>query len=933
MSIKIFYSLLRRFSFLLAFSFLSIYVFAQTASVKGTVKDANGLPLAGASVVLEGTKRGTTTDASGNYEIKVAPGNYTLIISYVGVQTQRKQVTVAAGSVSENNFDMQNSGELNRVIVVGSRSTAVRSSTQTPVPVDVITSRELVLTGQVEPTQMINFVAPSYNSSRQTIADGTDHIDPATIRGLGPDQVLVLVNGKRRYNTALLNVNGTIGRGSVGTDLNSIPAAAIEKVEVLRDGAASQYGSDAIGGVINVVTKKNSAGTTLYGHWGKQYAGDGEVQQLGINKGFNLGKKGGYFTISGDLRHRDPTNHAGDYTGRVYTNNAVLDEEVIAQTGFSRKNNMHIGNSEIYNKGVLASLGFPVSKNLQFSMMVGYNTRNGKAAGFYRYPRQTTQVITQLYPNGFLPEIHSTIRDKYITVGLEGKIAGKWNWDLSEAIGGNSFRFDVKNSNNASQFALGAAAPTEFYAGKLFFNQMTSNFNISRDFGKQMGLQSFNLALGAEFRRDNYKIEAGEEASYLNYAPTSGKVGGAQVFPGFQPANAVDENRNVYGGYIDIETDITDKLLLNGAGRYEYYSDYGSSIAGKFALRYELFKQLALRGAVSNGFRAPSMHQRFFSAISTVFIAAGPGGSLIPVQQGTFRNNSAVAAAFGVPSLEAETSVNYSVGITSRPLKNLSITVDAYMIDIKDRIVLSGSFLRYNSNGTPNAVIDNILDTDPSLNDVASAIFFSNAIDTRTKGIDVVIAYSTQMGKGTLAATLAGNLNKTTLESIPKVAANLPNTTSIQNTLFDRENQGRLELAQPRDKFSMNLNYRIGKWVVNMRSTRFGKVGTKHPTNPALDESFDEKIITDASISYKLANFVNLTIGGNNIGDVYPDKLKNFANTSDGRFVYSRNATQFGFNGGYYYASVVLELHNLRFEKKQKVVKAAPTVPVMEVIQ
>ena len=318
---------------------------AQTSTLRGTVKDANGLPMAGASVVLEGTKRGTVTDASGNYELKVSPGTYTLVISYVGVVTQRKQVTVTAGSVSENIFEMQNSGDLNRVIVVGSRSSISRSRTQTPVPVDVITNRELNMTGQVEPTQMINFVAPSYNSSRQTVADGTDHIDPATIRGLGPDQTLVLVNGKRRYNTALLNVNGTIGRGSVGTDLNAIPAAAIDRVEVLRDGASSQYGSDAIAGVINIVLKKNTTGTTLYTHWGKQYEGDGEVLQLGLNKGMNLGKKGGYFNISGDIRHRDPTNRSGDYTGTVYTNNVPLDEQLIAQHGFSRKNNMHIGNS------------------------------------------------------------------------------------------------------------------------------------------------------------------------------------------------------------------------------------------------------------------------------------------------------------------------------------------------------------------------------------------------------------------------------------------------------------------------------------------------------------------------------------------------------------------------------------------------------------
>jgi len=915
-------------SFLFICFFITANAMSQVATLRGTIKDANGLPLLGASVILDGTKKGTVTDASGNYEIKVVPGTYTLIISYVGVVTQRKQVTATANSVTENNFEMQNSGDLNRVVVVGSRSATIRSSTQTPVPVDVITSRDLSLTGQVEPTQMINFVAPSYNSSRQTVADGTDHIDPATIRGLGPDQTLVLVNGKRRYNTALLNVNGTVGRGSVGTDLNAIPASAIDRIEVLRDGAASQYGSDAIAGVVNVVLKKNTTGTTLYTHWGKQYEGDGEVQQLGLNKGFSLGKKGGYFNISGDIRHRDPTNRSGDYTGTVYTNDVALDQQLIAQRGFSRKNNMHIGNSEIYNYGGLINMGLPLAKNIQFLLTTGVNYRDGKAAGFYRYPKQTTQVIAELYPDGFLPLINSIIRDRYLTAGLEGKFSGNWNWDLSQSIGGNSFRFDVTNSNNASQYTMKESAPTDFYAGKLRFNQYTSNFNISRDFGAQIGLKSFNLAGGAEFRKDNYGIEAGEEASYKNYAPSSGKVGGAQVFPGFQPSNAVDAKRNVFGGYIDLETDITDKLLLNGAGRYEHYSDYGSSFAGKFAARYQLLKQLGIRAAISNGFRAPSMHQRYFSAISTVFIQTSNG--LQPFQQGTFRNNSLVAAAFGIPSLDAESSTNYSVGLTSRLLKNkIAITVDGYLIDINNRIVLSSSFRRFNA---PEATaVNNILSQYPDLNDVSSVIFFTNAIDTRTKGIDAIISFADKLGAGNLAVTAAANFNRTQVRGDARVSTITDAT--LQARLFARDEKGRIEEAQPRHKISINFNYRIGKWTFNARNTMFGKVATRDPGNPALDEFFSAKAITDASMSYKLKNFANITIGANNIGNVYPDKLKNFGNTGEGRFVYSRAATQFGFNGGYYYTSLIFELHNLKFNTKEKVSRAAPTVPIMEVQQ
>lgn len=918
---------LKSVGFLVICFFITSSAISQTASLRGSVRDANGLPMAGASVILDGTKRGTVSDASGNYELKVSPGNYTLIVSYVGVVTQRKQVSVSAGAVSENNFDMQNSGDLNRVIVVGSRSSISRSRTQTPVPVDVITNRELSLTGQIEPTQMINFVAPSYNSSRQTVADGTDHIDPATIRGLGPDQTLVLVNGKRRYNTALLNVNGTVGRGSVGTDLNAIPASAIDRVEVLRDGAASQYGSDAIAGVINVVLKKNVTGTTLYTHFGKQYEGDGAVQQVGINKGMSLGKKGGYFNISGDIRHRDATNRSGDYTGTVYTNDVTLDEQIIAQRGFSRKNNMHIGNSEVRNYGVMVNMGYPFKKDVQFLLTAGYNYRDGKGAGFYRYPKQTTQVIAELYPDGFLPEINSIIRDKYLTAGFEGKLASNWSWDISQALGGNSFRFDVTNSNNASQYALKETAPTEFYAGKLLFSQYTTNLNVSRDLGANMGLKSFNLAAGAEFRSDNYSMEEGEEASYLNYDPSSGKVGGAQVFPGFQPANAVDERRNVFGGYVDLETDINDKLLLNAAGRYEHYSDYGSSFAGKFAFRYQLFDKLAIRGAFSNGFRAPSMHQRFFSAISTVFIQTSSG--LQPFQQGTFRNNSTVAQAFGIPSLDAETSTNYSLGLTSRLANNkLSITVDGYLIDIDHRIVLSSSFRRFNA---PEAgAVDAILSQYPELNDVSSVIFFTNAIDTRTQGIDAVISFTDKLGNGQFALTGAANFNKTNVQGEARVSTITDPT--LQARLFARDEEGRVEEAQPRHKISINFTYKVAKWTFNVRSTDFGKVATRDPGNAALDEFFSSKTVTDASMSYKIANLVNITIGANNIGDTYPDKLKNFANTGEGRFAYSRAATQFGFNGGYYYTSLVFELHNLK-NNKEKVAKAPPTVPMMDVQQ
>jgi len=889
------------------------------AKISGKVTDASGNGIPGVSVSVAETQQGTITDAQGNYSLNLSPGSYRLRFSFIGYETKIQEITLGNEPLTIDVTLEESITSLADIVVIGSRSTAVRTNIETPVPVDIITAKDLQSTGQIEPTQMINLVAPSFNSARQTVADGTDHIDPATLRGLGPDQVLVLLNGKRRHNQALINVNGTVGRGSVGTDLNTIPTAAIERIEVLRDGASSQYGSDAISGVINVVMKKET-GTSANLHWGRHYAGDGRNLNFGLYHGLKIGQKGS-ISAALDLRFREATNRAGDYTGPVYVrwdnvSDLALrqqryqqDRDLIAQNNFNLSKNMLIGNSAVDNFGGMLNGNIPLGGKTTFYFTGILNYRNGRAAGFYRYPFQTSQVIAELYPNGFLPQIASTIWDRSWLMGVSGELGNGWHWDLSNVYGGNSFRFDVNNSNNASQFALGRNAQTSFYAGTLGFNQNTSDFSISKDFGKQIGLPSFNVAGGLNFRIDNYSIKEGEEASWKNYAPTSGRVGGAQVFPGFQPANAVNQNRNILGAYIDLETDLTKKLLINLAGRFENYSDFGSNFAGKLSARYKFADAFALRAAISNGFRAPSIHQRYFSAVSTVFVSVA--GQLEPRQQGTFRNDSPVAAAFGIPSLTAETSTNLSVGITSQIAKNISLTIDAYQIDIKDRIVLTSSFVR-GTSGT-GLLIAQILDN-AGQREVNSAIFFTNAIDTRTQGVDIVFAASPQIGNGTLGITFAGNMNKTEVQGTPQVSATLP-PDQFGNQIFNRLERSRIELAQPRSKFTLGLSYRVNKFGTNLRMTRFGEVAVNDAADPRLDEVFSPKIVTDLSISYKVLKFLQVVVGANNILDVYPDKLQKtqaltatntvaLDNSSFGRFVYSRNATQFGFNGGYYYINL-----------------------------
>jgi iron complex outermembrane receptor protein len=904
--------------FALLLSFVGTKTLAQMGFVKGTVSNYKET-LDGVSIIVEGKGKATHTNTTGNYTLQLKPGTYNLIVTYVGHQRKNIQITIANKQVLTVDIELIKIEELQKVTVVGTRSKIIRSNTQTVAPIDIISSKELLLTGQVEPTQMINFIAPSFNSSRQTIADGTDHIDPATLRGLGPDQVLVLVNGKRRHTTALVNVNGTIGRGSVGTDLNAIPTSAIEKIEILRDGAASQYGSDAIGGVINVVLKKDVKRTNLNVHLGQHYAGDGLMKSINANHAIKLGKKG-FLDVFADVRLREGTNRVGEYTGTVYTNNVALDNQLIIERGFSRKNNLLLGNSKADNIALGVNIGFPITNTINFTGNILTNSRKGEAAGFYRYPKQTSQVILELYPDGFLPRILSNIQDRSFAVAIDGTTNG-WKWDIGNTYGFNALNYHVNNSNNASQFALGKNAPTAFYAGKLFFGQNTFNLNAYKDFAKEVQLKSFNVAWGAELRMEKYKIDAGEEASYRNYDPSSGKAGGSQVFPGFQPSNAVDEGRTTTAAYVDVESDVNNHFMFNAAARYEHYSDFGGNFAGKLSARYKINPALTFRGTISNGFRAPSLHQRLFSNVSTLFQTIN--NQLVATQNLTARNETALANAFGIPKLGAEKSVQMSIGITSTPFKSnpFSITVDAYQINIKDRIVLTGTFTKASS-----PVINNLLTAFPDVNSVS---FFTNAIATKTQGLDIVASTGAmKTGKGILELTLALNFNRTEVNDI-KVSSVLAADPNLANgTLFNRLERGRFEWAQPRNKAILGANYRIAKWTLMGRVTHFGTIKTFDATNPLLDEDFSPKLVTDLSIGYRPIYWMNVTFGANNIGNVYPDQVNNFANTSDNRLIYSRAATQFGFNGGYWYTNIAFDLTNVK-----KIAKPKPSPPAPVVIQ
>ena len=921
----------------------------QDRAVRGTVTAGDtkdGLP--GVSVIVKGTTRGTTTDASGKYNLSVGTG-VTLVFSFVGYENTEVNV----GNREIVDVTLKASAQtLGEVAVVGSRAATARTNLQTAVAVDVITTKELKGFSQVDIGQILNYVAPSFNSNRQTVADGTDHVDPASLRGLGPDQVLVLVNGKRRHTSALVNINGTVGRGSVGTDMNVIPVAAIERIEVLRDGAAAQYGSDAIAGVINVVLKKDyqglsaslttGANITTMNYTAPNIAGgidnrsqsitDGQVLQFDFSKGIKIGKGG--MNISAQYNDRGKTNRSGEdnvpttYLGAnagfpgtpagqnitTFRTNLIAADNALANSNGYNRQNMIFGNSSSKNLGLFINGGIPVGLKSEIYFSGGITYRTGKGFGNYRVPVNRSQQPLRsdgslYYPNGFLPGIESVVQDKSLILGYKTKL-GAWNVDLSNTYGINTFNFTVVNSGNAT-LPNNDNQQTTFDAGQLKFNQNTTNLDVARMFEKVGSIRGLNVAFGAEYRTDHYQITAGELASYSGTPKTvsgaplvAGGVGvgtaaglpGAQVFPGFQPTNQVDKSRTNLGLYADVEGEIANRLLVGLASRYENYSDFGSNVSSKISARLKLTEEFALRGSLSTGFRAPSLHQRYFNNTSTQFVNGIPSNTL------TVNNDDPIArTSIGVDALRPETSKSFTVGVTAK-LGGVSLTVDAYQIDIKDRIVYSGAFSR--------ALLGFTADQYVGVNNVN---FFANAANTSTKGIDIVANARYNVGKGKLAITAALNFNEnkvTGINSTPLIdspakndPAGNPNTW-FRNLLFDRQQISRIEVWQPKNKINISATYSVGKFDFTVRAVRFGEVkyihniyteakradGTYWSTSnniagvaqplytynadgtAKIDQTFKPVVITDLVINYRLTKVFGISVGANNLFDVYPDQ-------------------------------------------------------------
>lgn len=945
--------------------------FMISQNVTGVVTDDSGEPLIGASVMEKGTSSGTITDIDGSFSLNVTDMAGTLIFSYVGYTTQE----VAIDGRSTANVTLTEGNALDEIVFVGSRAEG-RTKLTTAVPVDVIDISGLLKSSpQVNLNQILNFVAPSFTSNVQNISDGTDHIDPASLRGLGPDQVLVLINGKRRHTSSLINVNGTFGRGSVGTDLNAIPAAAIARIEVLRDGAAAQYGSDAIAGVINIILKEQTDELTLVASYGSNMSknannqtggSDGASTNISANYGVGLNDKGAFINFTGDFDVREEFSRMKEWEGNVfnsfntverfaqadgydianlqdddvtdviqYSNAAGIDlagatskaelQEVLsadntdaelAARGLTRSDfNMRVGQSALRGGRFFANFAYPLNDSgTEIYANAGVSKRAGNSAGFYRLPNQS-RTYTPAYNNGFLPEINSKIGDKSMSTGIRGKV-NDWSVDFSNSYGTNSFLYEISNTSNASMLN---ATPTRFDAGGFSFAQNTTNLDLNHKYDDIFS--GLNVAFGAEHRYENYAISAGELPSYAQFdedgnpitTPTqttrkdffgNTRPGGSQVFPGFAPANEVDRVRSSVAGYIDLEADVTETLLLGVATRYENYSDFGSTVNFKGVARLRVTDKMTIRAAANTGFRAPSLHQLNFNSTSTIFDQDGN-----PVEVGTFANDSRAAKLLGIPELKEETSTSISAGITAAiPSANLSITLDGYIVNIDDRVVYTGQF---KGPGT-GSELDNLL----KQANASAASFFANAIDTKSTGLDFVITHKTRFGSKTqLKSDLSGTLSKTERVGDIKASEVLENA-GLVSTYFPEDSRIYLEKAVPRTKASLSNSLTMSKLNVFLRNTYFGEV-TEATNNLALQQEFSSKVITDLSVSYKFTDAITLTLGANNLLDIYPDRAEQDLdlttegdqnNRSGGRFDWSRRAQQFGIGGRYAFARFALTL-------------------------
>jgi iron complex outermembrane receptor protein len=957
---------MRKLLLLISLLTISCLLHAQR-TISGKVVDAkNGSPLAGVTVKDRSTKAGTSTNNEGSFRLQ-ANSNDVLDLSIIGYSplsfplSGQTEITIALQPAST---------ELKEIVFVGTRG-AGRAKTETPVPVDVIRVNQVGLSSaKMDLTSLLNMSAPSFNYNKQSGGDGADAVDLATLRGLGPDQTLVLINGKRQHQTAFVALFGTRGRGNSGTDLNAIPEASIDRVEILRDGASAQYGSDAIAGVINIILKKDvghlvvnggvsgyddSKFNSLKSVQPSQYVTghqlDGITGTIGINYGVAVGKHDGFINFSGNFLAQGKTFRQVPDTN-IFTNPKALPVNNVRRA---------MGDASVTSGGIMINSEIPLAgTKASFYAFGGYNYKNSNAYAYSRnfsgHPeRFPTDANGQLiFVPGIMHQVdpkapidtdpgtitsandiyYNPIEDVHITdasmaVGFKGTTPGEWDWDLSNTFGINDFHYHGQKTFNAS-LGAGGVNKTNFDDGGFYFLQNTANAGISRHFNTIA--EGLNLAFGAEFRYERYGIYKGEEASYANYDPN--KATGAQGFPGFQPLDVIKANRVNLGFYSDIELDITKRWLVDVAIRFENYNDFGFLSTSKLATRYKLTSNFNLRGSISTGYRAPSLQQINFSNTESNVVAGVP--SLVKIAP----NYSPITRAAGIPNLKQENSVNASVGFSWKPSREWTITVDGYLVQITDRVVLSGQFQA--TDTTLNPALTNTLQ---QLH-VNSAQFFANAVNTTNTGVDVVVDYNKKWGRNGLNILFAGNLQHVSIDKI-NVPDKLNDSWKHQQTFYSVREQQFLKASAPPAKLSLSMEYDINKFGIGTHFTYFGQIklqgygysgdpalaGTGQPGDPNLEGSgiapmvnlgpdgsgalvpeqfvYHSKIVSDLYFSYRFSHKIGVYFGVDNIFNVHPDLgIVPGANGSpfDGETGGPWDAVQMGYNGRHPFAKLSLNL-------------------------
>lgn len=853
-------------------------------NIRGTVRDASGASLAGVTVQLIEARKNTSTDVNGNYAFTAPNGSYTLKASYTGYAAQSLSVTVSGADARQDVTMAEDPTSLGEVVVsVGSRAVQ-RTLTSTPLPIDVLGVKDIQSTGQTSFDKALQYRVPSFNTVNTPVNDATTLLDPYEIRNMGPSRTLILVNGKRKNLSSLLYVQFSPGRGETGVDLSSIPMDAIKRVEILRDGASAQYGSDAIAGVMNVILKDRYEYTTLNLSAGtstkkddRSYEGPGNGRGdnygVSLNSGANFGN-GGYINYTLAFSDNRSAIRSGiiDIPTEIATfSGGPSDDAVIREylKDYPTGNNIN-GSADILASKFLVNGGIPFSETGKVYANAAVVVKKVESYANFRTPywrvdrgllHNTTDNGGKNYLTsspfagedvniykgyvGYVPTFEGDLNDYNATLGVEDEHGG-WNHDLSVTVGGNEQTYTVNNTVNRT---LGTRSPTSFKPGGYGFRHIVGNLDISKAL-----TDKFSIAFGSEARRETYQIFAGDSASY------SGE--GSNSFPGINAVNATTNSRYNLGVYADANLDITEDFLLNGTFRTEKYSDFGSANVWKVSSRYKMLQdRFTLRGSVSTGFRAPTLHQIYAQSTQAAFV----GGTI--QLSGLFNNNSVQARLLGIPKLKAEKSTNIAVGLGLSPTKNLNITLDYYNINVKDRIVYSSSI---STSDTSTALYDIL-----QAGGVKTIQFFINGIETNTSGIDYVLNYrNIGIGNGKLGVSLAGNF--TLVNEIVGTPNDPEAIKSAGATILNAQIKSLLQESRPQYKSILGFDYTIGKWGINLNNTLFGPTRFQDLDNGGgamnyIKQEFKPAVVTDLGFNVNLTSKVNFAINVSNLLNVIPE--------------------------------------------------------------